>query len=132
MHYPLFEVRYQAIIAAGLEENPVLAKVAGQRGRPKKGIARNLLERLRDYQSEVLRFMHDFRVPFDNNQAERDVRMPKLHNKISGCFRSIEGAVAFCTIRSYLSTMRKQGANLLSALAQAIRGKPILPNFAPS
>lgn len=128
----LFEVRYQAIIAAGLEENPVLEKIAGQRGRQKKGVARNLLERLRDYQSEVLRFMHDFRVPFDNNQAERDVRMPKLHNKISGCFRSIEGAVAFCTIRSYLSTMRKQGADLLLALTQAIRGKPILPNFAPS
>lgn len=128
----LFEVRYQAIIAAGLEKNPVVEKVAGQRGRQKKGVARNLLERLRDYQSEVLRFMHDFRVPFDNNQAERDVRMPKLHNKISGCFRSMEGAVAFCTIRSYLSTMRKQGINLLFALTQAIRGNPVLPNFAPS
>src|SRR3990167_460123 len=128
----LFEARYQAILAEGLKQNPLPEKRIGQRGRQKKGLARNLLERLRDYHNDVLRFMFDFRVPFDNNQAERDVRMPKLHNKISGCFRSNEGAVAFCTIRSYLSTMKKHGVNLLLALTQAIRGNPILPNFAPS
>ena len=126
----VFEARYQAILADGLKANPVPEKMPRQRGRQKKGVARNLVERLRDYQSDVLRFMSDFRVPFDNNQAERDVRMPKLHNKISGCFRSTEGAVAFCTIRSYLSTMKKQGFNLLDALTQAIRGNPFLPNFA--
>ena len=128
----VFEARYRSILADGLKENPVPEKTLGQRGRQKKGVARNLVERLRDYQNDVLRFMLDFRVPFDNNQAERDVRMPKLHNKISGCFRSAEGAVAFCSIRSYLSTMRKQGINLLDALTQAIRGNPILPNFAPT
>ena len=103
-----------------------------KKGRQKKSPAQNLLVRLRDYQAEVLRFMSDFRVPFDNNQAERDIRMIKLHQKISGCFRSMNGAVNFCRIRSYISTMKKQGFHLLDALTRAIRGEPIIPSFAPT
>jgi len=89
-----FEDRYQAILDQGLTDNPLppLAKTRPkQRGRPKRSPARNLLERLQTHQASVLGFMHDFTLPFDNNQAERDVRMMKLKQKISGSFRSEEG-----------------------------------------
>src|SRR5947209_20504512 len=75
----------------------------------------------------ILRFMHDFDVPFDNNQAEADLRMMKLRQKISGWFRTQEGAAIFCDLRRYLSTMRKQGVHLLTALRSAMVGSPLLP-----
>jgi transposase len=87
--------------------------------------ARNLLLRLERRKEEVLRFVTDFSVPFDNNQAERDLPMIKLQQKTSGCFRTGEGARRFCRIRSYLSTTRKQGHAALSALEGACRGKPL-------
>ena len=95
---------------------------AGKRGRIKRSKARNLLERLRDFEQDVLRFMDNTEVPFTNNQGENDIRMTKIHQKISGCFRSMEGAKMFCRIRSYLSTYRKQGVSASEALALLFRG----------
>ena len=75
----------------------------------------------------ILRFMHDFHVPFDNNQAKSDLRMMKLRQKISGCFRTEAGVTIFCDLRSYLSTMQKQGVHLLTAFRSAMVGSPLLP-----
>jgi transposase len=114
---------YDRLVRQGLEANPP-PEVADQ----VKKQARNLLLRLERRKEEVLRFVTDFTVPFDNNQAERDLRMIKLQQKTSGCFRTEEGARQFCRIRSYLSTMRKQGKGILQALEKACRGAPLSPN----
>lgn len=84
-----------------------------------------VIARLRDKRAEVLRFMTDFAVPFDNNGSERDLRMIKVEQKISGCFRTPEGAAEFCRIRSYLSSARKQGHGVLVAIERAFAGKPL-------
>ena len=125
-----FERRYRQLVDEGLKANPPNPPPQRpRRGRVKQSKAYNLLMRLRDYEGDVLRFMHDFRVPFDNNQAERDLRMAKVRQKVSGCFRSLDGAVAFCRIRGYISTLRKQHMHVLSALVQLFRGSPIMPAF---
>ena len=124
-----FEKSYKRIIAQGFAANP-LPDIRGQpkkRGRRKKTKARNLLECLRDRQSEALKFMNDFSVPFDNNLAERDLRMAKLKQKISGTFRSWDGAHDFCRIRSYISTARKNSVPVIGAIADAFEGKPFIP-----
>jgi transposase len=122
-----FERRYMALVQTGMAANPPAQKCTGQRGPPKKSDALNLLIRLHQYRDLILRFMHDFDVPFDNNQAESDLRMMKLRQKISGCFRTQDGVAIFCDLRSYLSTMHKQGVHLLTALRSAIVGSPLLP-----
>jgi transposase len=106
---------------------PEPERTARRRGRIKRTKSRNLLERLRDYEQETLRFMTDADVPFTNNQGENDIRMTKLHQKISGCFRSHEGADFFCRIRSYLSTCRKNDVSASTALTLLFEGK--LPTF---
>lgn len=119
--------RYQSLVQTGMAANPPPAKRVGKRGAPKKSDALNLLIRLQQHQDLILRFLHDFAVPFDNNQAEADLRMMKLRQKISGCFRTQNGAAMFCDLRSYLSTLRKQGVHLLTALRSSIVGSPLLP-----
>lgn len=121
-----YRKRYQEILAAGERANP-LAPGQQRRGRVKQSIATNLLGRLRRHTEDVLRFLYDLRVPFDNNLAERAIRMPKLKQKVSGCFRTTEGADAFCITRSYLATMRKQGLDLFQALILTFQGQPPQP-----
>jgi len=129
----VIEQRYQRILAAGFQQNPPPQepRAPGKRGPPKKTKARNMLERLKNHQAAVLAFVYDFRVPFDNSLAERDIRMLKLKQKISGCFRSEHGAEAFCRIRGYLSTLRKQTLPMLAALECALRGTPLIPALSP-
>lgn len=112
--------KYMAILTEGLafhERQDPLARRPGARGRKAKRPGHNLLVRLRDYRDDVLRFLTDFTVPFTNNQAERDLRMMKLRMKISGTFRTLEGAEVFADIRSVISTVRKHGHNIIETLA---------------
>jgi transposase len=114
---------YRVVIGMGHDEHPATTA--------KKTKAHNLLIRLERYQPDVLRFAHDFRVPFSNNQAEQDIRMVKLQQKISGCWRTTTGAQRFLTIRSYLSSARKHGIGALHALDALSAGTPWLPAPAP-
>ena len=127
-----YRLEYREIIKKGEIEcpEPDRPKKKGKRGRIKKSKSRNLLERLRDYEDDTLRFMENALVPFSNNLGENDIRMTKVQQKISGCFRSIDGAKMFCLVRSYLSTCRKQGVKSSSALELLFSG--LLPDFAPN
>ena len=118
---------YQAILHDGEAAHPEATRTAVQRGRVKQTPAFNLLRRLREHADEVLLFVSDLSVPFTNNLGERAIRMPKVKQKISGCFRTVEGAKNFAIIRSYLDTLHKQGHNLLDALRLAFEGQPPQP-----
>lgn len=119
---------YEAILVAGEAQNPI-APATGKRGRAKQSKAANLLWRLRDYSDDVWRFMTQDHVPFTNNVAEQAVRMPKVKQKVSGCFRTFKGAQTYCTIRTYGATMHKQGANISESLSAAFKGQTPLPSF---
>lgn len=125
--------RYQQLVdtALALTAPPPQGWPRGKRGRAKKPKARNLAERLDQQRRAILAFVDDFQVPFDNNLVERDIRMVKVQQKISGCFRSWDGARAACSLRSYLSTMRKQGCSAYAALRSIFAGSPLLPSLSP-
>ena len=121
--------QYRKLIQKGEIEcpEPTRPNKIDKRGRIKKSKSRNLLERLRDFEDDVLRFLENEQVAYSNNLGESDIRMTKVQQKISGCFRSIEGAKIFCRIRSYLSTCRKQGIKASRALELLFNGE--LPEF---
>ena len=120
-----FTGRYRSGVQAGQALNPAAAKIEGRKGRAKQSSAFNLLQRLKEHETEVLYFMHDLAVPFTNNLAERAIRMPKVKQRISGCFRTFRGAQNFCAIRSYIDSARKQGFGMLHALQAAFAGSPL-------
>jgi transposase len=124
-----WEARFLDLLDEGDRLHPPAVAPPGRRGRCKQSAARNLLNRLRKQQQAVFAFLEDLRVDFDNNLAERDLRMVKVQQKVSGCFRSEAFARAFARIRGYLSTLRKQGLPLLSALQATLGGHPVLPSF---
>jgi len=120
-----YRKKYRQLIKSAENECPEPDRPAkkGKRGRIKKSKSRNLLERLRDYENDVLRFMDNEHDPFTNNMGENDIRMTKVQQKISGCFRSMEGASIFCRVRSFLSTCRKQGIKASYALKLLFKGQ---------
>lgn len=123
-----FEQEFDQILQDGLNELPELIHCeTKKRGRKKQHPTKNLWDRLFEYKKEALAFMYDFEVPFTNNQGEQDIRMTKIKQKISGCFRSVLGAKIFCRIRGYISTVRKHGINILDALANVFEGTSFIP-----
>ena len=113
----------------GIKENPppdpAKDKVK-KRGRTAQTKAKNLLDRFIVHKERILKFLNNLRVAFDNNQAERDIRMMKLQQKISGTFKSIEGAVVFGRIRAYISSIKKNELNVMEAILTALKGAPLL------
>ena len=131
--HPLDVADWEAAFLRLLDEAELVTPRAtappGNKGRCKHSAARNLLDSLHQYQHAIFCFLEALRVDFDNNLAQRDLRMMKVQRKISGCFRSLAGAQAFRRIRGYLSTLRKQGLPLLSALQATLCGHPVLPSL---
>lgn len=123
-YYRKFDKRYGELIEQARREHPLPETTVKKRGRKKKGKIRALIERLADYKASVCLFIRDFDVPFDNNQAERDVRMIKVKTKVSGCFRSEQRARDYLKIMSYIGTAHKQGYNAYEAIRHAVSGSP--------
>lgn len=125
-----YRAAYEQIIALGHQQNPPPTKRTGKRGPIGRSASANLLRRLDEQREHVLRFAHDFRVPFDNNLAERDIRMIKIQQKVSGCWRTTTGADRFLALRSYISTTRKQSRDTIDTLARLAKHQPWLPTAA--
>ena len=123
-HRHKFDMEYDAIIKTAYEENPLPETPAKKRGRKNKSKVLNLICRLDNYKESVCLFIKNLCVPFDNNQAERDLRMVKVKTKVSGCFRSEEGAQEYLTIMSYIGSARKHGINAFTAIREALNGNP--------
>jgi transposase len=119
-----FDRLYDRIIAQAYRKNPVPKSIEKKRGRPKKGKILSLVERLAVHKASICLFIKNFAVPFDNNQAERDIRMIKTKTKVSGCFRSLDGASNYLKIMSYVGTAKKLKLNPYEAIRQAILGTP--------
>lgn len=120
--------KYRAVLREGLVESPLPPPGPKRRGRPKHTKAQNLLLRLQQHETSVLAFLHDWRVPFTNNQAEQDVRMMKVQQKISGAFRTFKGAQTFARIRAYLSTARKNKRDVFQEIVAVFEGRPFMPS----
>jgi transposase len=123
----VLEERFNTTLLKGIEENPPSVNPIrkGKRGRNPKTKAKNLLDRFLEHKEKILRFLTDLKVPFENNQAERDIRMMKLQQKISGTFRTTQGAQAFCRIRAYISTIKKNNLPVINAILAALKGAPL-------
>lgn len=121
-YYHKFGQRYDDIIAAGLEMNPLPESIGKKRGRRKKGKIRALIERLQKHKGAVCLFIYNFAVPFTNNQAEQDIRIIKVKNKVCGCFRTESGARDYLKIMSYVGTAKKNNVNVHEAIRQAVIG----------
>jgi transposase len=120
--------RYEKVVEKGIEEERGYdSAIEGikKRGRKKKGKSVRLLEVFIRDREKVMRFIHNKDTPFDNNIAERDLRMVKLKQKVSGCFRTVQGGKIFCRIRSYISSVRKQGYSVLDSIVRALKGEPV-------
>jgi len=124
-----FYTTFDTLLKAGLAENPALEPIPKQRGRVKQTPGRNLALRCQQHKDDYLRFLNDARVPFDNNGAERDIRMTCIKRKVSGGFRSDAGGETFCRIRSYISTLKKQGLNVWHGLVSIFSGNILMPDF---
>lgn len=123
-----FTKEYASIVLEGLLLHSRLPPLPrGERGRRKQRPGKNLLDRLSDGMENVLRYVNDLTVPFTNNLAEQDLRMIKVQQKVSGCFREPANVTIFCRIRSCISTARKQGWSILTTLTQVVQGKPLPP-----
>lgn len=121
-----YELRYDAILREGVRKNPLNNDGVRHRGRKKRGKIRCLVDRLKDHKKETLAFFYDGTIPFDNNQAERDIRMNKVQQKVSGGFRSFEAAIAFSRIRGFISTIRKHDLNVMDALVSLFKNQNVL------
>jgi transposase len=121
---------YEALLTYAQDAHPVVEGRNNKRGRTKQSKSTNLIRRLLEYKEDVWRFMTQLEVPFTNNTAEQAVRMPKVKQKVSGCFRTPDGAMHYCTIRSYCATLQKQGIHVFDALVAAFNGSPTEPAFA--
>lgn len=124
-----YQRRYSRVLREGRDALPTLeVPKIERRGRKKQHPAKNLHDRLVKHKAEVLAYVYDFSIPFDNNLAERDLRMAKVKQKISGCFRSLKGAQVFARVRGYVSTSRKHSLNVFDAIMMAVKGQPFMPD----